>query len=249
MARLWISISSSQRGLAGLLIAVSVLSGCGATLGVIQGRLVLPDTRTAEKHYADAPSGHTAAGAFGDACDAVISVRAVEAKAKRKFDPKPNPAPTSGSRTASNAAVENESAARRAMIMRSSDRFEPHVLAVKVGTTVDFENLDQVYHQAFSISPAKRFDLGSQAPGEIRSVTFDSVGVVSVYCELHPATAGFIVVLPDDRFTQPDAQGDFVVPGLPNGTYTVEAWHPSYGEVKRRVRVPKSGSLMLRLAF
>ncbi len=114
---------------------------------------------------------------------------------------------------------------------------------------VEFQNRDEVYHQAFSISPAKRFDLGSQAPGESRSVVFDSVGIVSVYCELHPVTAGFIVVLPDDHFTQPNAQGDFVLPGLPNGSYTVEAWHPSYGEVKRRVSLTNGSRLNLRLAY
>jgi Carboxypeptidase regulatory-like domain len=133
--------------------------------------------------------------------------------------------------------------------MQTSEGFEPHVLAVKVGATVEFQNRDQVYHQAFSISPAKRFDLGSQAPGESRAVVFDSVGIVSVYCELHPESAGFIVVLADEYFTQPDAEGRFAFPGLPNGSYTVAAWHPSYGEVKRQVSLPKGSKLNLRLAY
>ncbi|HWN82768.1 MAG TPA: hypothetical protein VNM87_11765, partial [Candidatus Udaeobacter sp.] len=103
--------------------------------------------------------------------------------------------------------------------------------------------------QLFSISPAKSFALGSQAPGERASVTFDSVGVVTLHCELHPEATGFVVVLPTEQFTQPNAQGQFMLSDLTPGTYTIAAWHPTYGELKRRVKVPKGGQLDIGLAY
>jgi len=72
---------------------------------------------------------------------------------------------------------------------------------------------------------------------------------VSLHCELHPEATGFVVVLPTEQFTQPNAQGTFVLPELAPGTYTIAAWHPTYGEVKRRVEVPKGGRLNISLAF
>ncbi len=127
--------------------------------------------------------------------------------------------------------------------------FEPYVIVVRPGTIVEFENHDRVYHNAFSVAKAKRFDTGFYAPGEKRRVRFDRPGVVDVYCELHPRAAGFIVVLPDRTYARPNARGEFRLPSLAAGRYTVKAWHPIYGETSGRVQVPQKDGAIVRLTF
>ena len=217
----WLA-AARMAALAGLCAGIGSLAGCAAP-GAIGGRLVLP----ASSHdRIAAESGTGGEQQPLGAQEAVISV-----VARGEQDPATVPLPQCHS------------------IAHTAHGFEPHVLPVAVGTAVVFKNRDQVYHKVFSISPAKPFNLGSQAPGERDSVVFDSVGVVSLHCELHPEATGFVVVLPTEQFTQPNAQGTFVLPELAPGTYTIAAWHPTYGEVKRRVEVPKGGRLNISLAF
>lgn len=79
-------------------------------------------------------------------------------------------------------------------IIQSRGRFLPKTLQIEPGTTVRFENRDRVFHKAFSVSPARPFDLGSMAPGKSRTLRFDHPGTVQVYCELHPREVATIVV-------------------------------------------------------
>ncbi len=134
-------------------------------------------------------------------------------------------------------------------IQQARIQFVPRVLPVMVGTTVRFHNQDRVYHHPFSVSPAKRFDLDLYAPGESRSVTFDRVGVVNLYCEIHPRMAGFVVVLPHGGYTQPDAAGAFTLPKLPGGIYTIHVWHPTRGEKTWNVEIPQRGNVTVRLSL
>lgn len=137
----------------------------------------------------------------------------------------------------------------RAKITATEHGFSPYVLAVAVGTTVEVTNRDQVYHNAFSISPTKHFDLGKIAPTESRSVKFDKPGVVNLFCELHSNATSFVIVLPNEVFTKADANGTFALPPLPKGTYTVKAWHPSYGERRCRVNLDGTGDVTVNLRF
>ena len=127
--------------------------------------------------------------------------------------------------------------------------FDPYVIAIPTGTTVEFENRDRVYHNAFSVAKAKRFDTGLYAPRQKRPVLFTSPGVVNVYCELHPLSAGYVVVLPNRFYARPNSRGGFRLAPLAEGTYTVKAWHPVYGETSTRVKVPNKGSATVSLAF
>ena len=129
------------------------------------------------------------------------------------------------------------------------DLFIPRVLAIAAGTTVEFRNADRIYHNAFSISPAKRFDLGKYAPGQHRTVTFERPGIVNVFCDLHPAESGFILVVPNSFYVHADPSGAFALPKLPPGTYVVTAWHPRFGERKTRVELTASADADLRLRF
>jgi len=134
-------------------------------------------------------------------------------------------------------------------LSQSQQSFVPRVLAVPVGTTVDFPNLDAIYHNVFSVSPARRFDLGKYPRGDSRSVTFSRPGVVSVYCDIHSDRAAFIVVLPNRAFTQPDADGAWRLPELPPGRYTVRWWHPDFEGGSRAVTVPADGDATVDVEF
>ena len=124
--------------------------------------------------------------------------------------------------------------------------FIPRTLALAAGT-VTFENQDRVYHNAFSRSPARTFDIGKYAPGERRLVTFDKPGVVQVFCEIDPNEAGFILVTPNHAFTQPDAAGTFHLPKLPPGRYRLHVWHPLFGSESREIEMPRRGDLSVAL--
>ena len=108
--------------------------------------------------------------------------------------------------------------------------FEPHVLGVPVGATVDFPNGDLVYHNVFSYSKPKKFDLGYYGKGKSKSVTFDKPGIVQVFCDIHSTMSAYVLVVDTPFVTQPDENGDFVISNIPNGNYTVRVWHPDLGD-------------------
>jgi len=110
------------------------------------------------------------------------------------------------------------------------ETFVPHVLAVPVGTTVDFPNHDPMLHNVFSASPAKKFDLGMYDQGETKSVTFDTAGVVRVGCNVHPKMEAFIVVHPNPYVAVTDPQGSYTITGVPAGSYQVRVWHERLAE-------------------
>lgn len=115
-------------------------------------------------------------------------------------------------------------------LAQKGQAFQPRVLAIRAGTTVDFPNLDPIYHNVFSVSPTKRFDLGKYGKGRSKRITFDKPGRVNVYCDIHSDMEGFVIVLPHAWFAQPDSNGAFALPPLPAGKYRLKAWHPDFGE-------------------
>jgi plastocyanin len=135
------------------------------------------------------------------------------------------------------------------VLAQRNQAFSERVLSCVVGTTVDFPNQDPIFHNVFSVSPVKRFDLGKYPRGHSKQVTFRKAGIVQVFCDIHPGMACFIVVLPNRAFARPKEDGSFALPQLPAGTYTVKAWHPDFGEQKRAVKVPASGDIALVLEF
>jgi len=117
------------------------------------------------------------------------------------------------------------------------DRFQPQILAITVQSKVRFRNRDRVYHSLFSLTPAGRTEFGSIAPGKHREVRFDRTGVSNLFCLLHPASAGFVLVCPNWFYTRPNAAGEYSLPPLPRGSYLVHAWHPLLGEIQRSIDV------------
>jgi plastocyanin len=102
--------------------------------------------------------------------------------------------------------------------------FKPLVLPIVVGTTVDFPNNDPLFHNVFSLSQPKEFDLGRYPQGEKKSVTFDKQGVVSVYCEIHSYMFATILVLQNPFYALPDEEGNYSIDNVPPGVYTVAFW-------------------------
>ncbi len=103
--------------------------------------------------------------------------------------------------------------------------FRPLVLPVLAGTTVDFPNSDPLFHNVFSLSTPKEFDLGKYPKGQRRSVKFDLEGVVSVYCEIHSYMFATILVLQNPYFAVPDNSGNYEISGIPPGTYQLSFWY------------------------
>jgi plastocyanin len=125
--------------------------------------------------------------------------------------------------TAPRGAFEDREGGRVSMDQRN-ETFVPHLLAITIGTTVDFPNNDRTYHNVFSLSKARRFDLGRYATGRSKSVRFDRPGIVRVFCEIHSHMNAFILVFSHRFFSVSDAEGRYQIDGVPPGTYTLIAW-------------------------
>jgi hypothetical protein len=114
---------------------------------------------------------------------------------------------------------------------------------VPVGSTVSFPNFDPIFHNVFSLSKAKSFDLGYYPAGQTRTVKLERAGVVQVYCHLHPQMTAAILVAPNAWHTKLQTDGTFSLSGIPAGTFTVIAWHKSAGFFRRTVQVSEAGSV------
>jgi len=216
--------------LAASCLFVSCLVCSPASAGVIRGTLWVTHPSAAALA---ADPGSAPKTAQPGVSDAVIYIESIPEKAEHKlthrgwFSPKP----------------------RMPRIIQQDRRFMPRVMSVTQGTSVEFRNSDLVYHNAFSVSLAKRFDLGRYPPGKSDTVAFEHAGVVNVHCDIHPDMSGYVVVLPNHAFDRPDSLGSYALPNLPPGRYALRVWHPRLGELRRDVEIPKHGNLTLPLVF
>jgi plastocyanin len=135
----------------------------------------------------------------------------------------------------------------RATLTQKSLRFHPEIVVVPVGSAVSFPNEDPIFHNVFSLSKAKQFDLGYYPKGQTRAVRFDLPGVVQVYCHIHADMSAAVLVVPTAWWTRPTLDGSFSLKGIPPGSYELVAWHRSAGFFRRRVTV--KGGQTLRVDF
>jgi plastocyanin len=128
-----------------------------------------------------------------------------------------------------------------AIMDQRGERFVPHVLAITTGTIVDFPNSDQIYHNVFSLSKTRPFDLGRYAAGNSRPVRFDRAGIVRVFCDIHSHMNAYILVFNHPFFAMTDADGRYRIENVPPGTYGVIAWNEGTSSEIRPITVPDGG--------
>ncbi|MEX1128218.1 MAG: carboxypeptidase regulatory-like domain-containing protein [Vicinamibacterales bacterium] len=133
----------------------------------------------------------------------------------------------------------------RARMDQRNETFVPHVLAVVAGTTVDFPNNDRTYHNVFSLSRTRTFDLGRYAAGRSKSVRFDKPGIVRVFCEIHSHMSAYILVFSHRYFAVTDDEGRYRIANVPAGTYTVVAWNGAMPTESKQITVSDTGEATL----
>jgi plastocyanin len=111
---------------------------------------------------------------------------------------------------------------QKVRLQQRDKRFTPAVLAVPIGSTVDFPNLDPIFHNVFSLSSPQPFDLGLYRAGSSKSRTFTRPGYYWVFCNIHPQMAAFLAVVPSPWVTLADERGAYRL-DLPRGRYRLTA--------------------------
>lgn len=216
-----------------LLVLATLVVAAPASAGIIRGTIHTPaaaapaPAMNAYPGRASALPGRSAP-ARGRVTDAVIYLAKIPAAAESTLAQTPR---------------------ARAQLAQSQEAFVPRVVVVPRGRMVDFPNRDPIYHNVFSLSPAKRFDLGKYRQGQSRAVRFDRTGVVKVYCDLHAEMEAFVLVVPNHAFVQAGAEGAFELPDLPPGAYELRVWHPDLHEITRTVHIPDHGDASVDLSF
>ena len=129
--------------------------------------------------------------------------------------------------------------------------FQPHILVVPVGSTVDFLNSDNVQHNVFwpAVGANKKagHNLGTWPKGQKRSFKFDLPGEVALLCNVHPEMSGYIIVVPTPYFAESDASGGYKIKEVPDGSYTVTVWHEGAKSQSKKVTVSGDTSLSFAL--
>lgn len=213
------------------LLLLAVLSGVSGArpaprpqaAGTIEGRVVLkalPPKRVATRYAGSGPG----AGGRVQEIPAVVYLRGDALKAS---------APP----------------ATRARMAQRDTTFVPALVVITAGSSVEFPNRDPFFHNVFSYSKTKRFDLGRYPDPEAKTVTFDRPGIVNVFCEIHRSMRGVILVLDNPYFATVAADGSFRIAGVPPGKYELVAWHPDRGERKQPVTVPAAGTVRVNASL
>src|ERR1035437_7893394 len=134
-------------------------------------------------------------------------------------------------------------------MLQKNKTFSPHVLAVAVGTAVDFPNFDPIFHNAFSNFSGQPFDVGLYPPGTSKSVTFRHAGIVRVFCNIHATMSAIIAVLNTPWYAVTQSSGKFSISGVPAGEYQLRLFHEralpeNLKFLERRITVPENGLVL-----
>ena len=115
--------------------------------------------------------------------------------------------------------------AHLARLVQKDKRFSPHVIAIRVGSEIEFPNQDPFFHDVFSIYRGKPFDLGLYESGSSRKVRFSQSGVSYIFCNIHPEMSAAVVAVPTPYFAVTGSDGSFQIGQLPPGRYKMEFWY------------------------
>lgn len=187
--------------------------------GIVTGRVVQPPAaaRSEGRPAVGAPSTFA-----HEAVDRRTAVVYLEAAPRPAFDPLPR---------------------QRARMDQRREHFVPRVLAVTIGTTVDFPNNDQPFHNVMSLAPGNTFDLGRYPRGQSRSVRFDTPGIVPVICDIHAHMSAWVLVFNHPYFAVTDALGRYTLADVPPGEHTLRVWSELGRAQPRRIVVAAGGRL------
>lgn len=114
---------------------------------------------------------------------------------------------------------------RHVIMLQQNKSFSPHILVIRVGTIVDFPNVDPIFHNAFSNFDGQIFDIGLYPPGSSRSVRFDRPGIVRIFCNIHPSMSAIIVVVDSPYFAKTNKTGSFSLRNVQPGAYDIHFFH------------------------
>lgn len=187
--------------------------------GNVRGRVQQPAVTLHDEHRPSVSDLGQPARAPIDRSRAVVYI---DAAPRQAFDPLP---------------------AGRVRLDQRNQTFEPHLLAVTVGTTVDFPNDDPIFHNVMSLARGNAFDLGRYPKGQSRSVRFDTPGIVPVVCDIHAHMSAYILVFSHPFFAITDDDGRFAIPNIPSGTYTLKVWSELGSVDAKRVTVADGTTL------
>jgi plastocyanin len=163
-----------------------------------------------------------------DATDRLRSVVYLEAAPRRALDQTDSP---------------------RAVMDQRNETFVPHLLAVMTGTTVDFPNSDRIYHNVFSLSKARTFDLGRYAVGRSKSIRFERPGIVRVFCDIHSHMSAFILVFNHPFFAITDTDGRYRIDSVPPGNYNAIAWNEGVASAPKPIVVADGATAELEFVL
>ncbi len=126
-------------------------------------------------------------------------------------------------------------------VVQKDKRFIPHVIAVPQGSTVEFRNDDEIFHNVFSLSKPNDFDLGLYKGGLAKDQEFNTPGPVQLLCNIHASMQGWVYVVDTPYYAQADGTGKFSIRGVPPGQYALEAWHETSAKNARVLVAVKDG--------
>lgn len=132
-------------------------------------------------------------------------------------------------------------------VYQRNKQFTPAVSVALQGSSVEFPNDDNIFHNVFSLSKALRFDLGLYKSGASKTVKAKKTGVIDIYCNIHPQMAAKVVVLDTKYYAMTEADGKFRIQGIPNGSYELVAWQPRGKEVSQTVSVGPNNKSEVRI--
>jgi plastocyanin len=137
-------------------------------------------------------------------------------------------------------------------IRQQRKQFDPRVLAVPAGSTVNFPNLDPFFHNVFSLFNGKSFDLGLYEAGASHSARFDRVGVSYIFCNIHPEMSAVVVVVDAPYYSVTSRHGEFTIPNVPAGRYLLSVWHErgkpeTAADLPREVTIGPQSSALARI--
>jgi plastocyanin len=140
--------------------------------------------------------------------------------------------------------------APRVTVAQQDGTFIPHVIPVASGTEIEWQNRDEIFHNVFSISEAKPFDLGYyKSTDNSKAVVFVKPGRVDVFCSIHSQMNCIVLVMPNPWFATSDRRGNYEIKNIPPGAYQLKAWHERLPPKYLEITVPKEGTIELDIVM